>query len=164
MVLGERQTDLRREIDLAGTTQPGASLSPYFDVLRVAIRVETYGACTRRSCPSSLLVADEVSTPFVRAEPQVGGTSPGKFAHQCLTSQVSALKFDVITAALSDQAGSIEFENATADASCNRIADGFTTSKATISVPRTTFDQMNDHAASVGSRAGEGCVPHSVRK
>jgi FkbM family methyltransferase len=56
--------------------------------------------------------------------------------------RLNGLKFDVIAAALSDQAGSIEFENATTDASCNRIVDGFTTSKATISVPRTTFDQF----------------------
>ena len=96
----------------------------------------------------SLLVPDKVKHAILfEPNPQVGGTSPGKFAHRWsqvsgLRSQVSSLRFDVIAAALSDQAGSIEFENATTDASCNRLVDGLTTSKATISVPRTTFDQF----------------------
>jgi FkbM family methyltransferase len=84
----------------------------------------------------SLLVADRVKHAIL-FEP-----NPRLVERARENLRINGLKFDVIAAALSDQAGSIEFENATTDASCNRVVDGFTTSKATISVPRTTFDQF----------------------
>jgi FkbM family methyltransferase len=84
----------------------------------------------------SLLVADKVKHAIL-FEP-----NPRLVERARENLRINGLKFDIVAAALSDQSGSIEFENATTDASCNRIVDGFTTSKATISVPRTTFDQF----------------------
>ena len=56
--------------------------------------------------------------------------------------RLNNLNYEVIAEALSDSSGTVEFENSANEMSCNRVVDGFTTSKATISVPRTTFDQF----------------------
>ena len=54
----------------------------------------------------------------------------------------NGLRFEVMAEALSDVTGTVEFENATTDMSCNRVVDGFSTAKATIRVARNTFDEF----------------------
>ncbi len=53
------------------------------------------------------------------------------------------LNYEVHELALSDQAGTVEIENAGGVDSCNRTVVGFTTSVPTISVPRTTLDRFH---------------------
>ena len=84
----------------------------------------------------SLLVADKVEHAIL-FEPNPTAVERAKE-----NLRINHLKFEVFAEALSDESGAVEFENSTTDMSCNRIVDGFTTSQATITVPRTTFDQF----------------------
>jgi len=83
----------------------------------------------------TLLVADKIGHAIL-FEP-----SPlsAKLAQQNL--EMNTLVYEIVPVALSDEVGTVEFEDAGAS-SVSRTVEGFKTSLPTISVPRTTFDQF----------------------
>ena len=83
----------------------------------------------------TLLVADKIGHALL-FEP-----SPTASQRARANLQMNGLSYEVYSIALSDRAGSVEFEDSGAS-SCNRTVEGFTTSIPTISVPRTTFDRF----------------------
>ena len=84
----------------------------------------------------SLLLADKVEHAIL-FEP-----NPKVIERAQYNLRLNRLPFEVVPEALSDESGTIEFENADTEMSCNRVVDGFATSKATIRVRRTSFDQF----------------------
>jgi len=84
----------------------------------------------------SLLIADRVQHAIL-FEP-----NPTAVERARENLRTNHLNFEIFAVALSDSNGTVEFENATTNMSCNRIVEGFTTSRDTIVVPRTTFDQF----------------------
>lgn len=83
----------------------------------------------------TLLVADRIGHAIL-FEP-----SPlaAKLAQQNL--EMNRLAYEIVPVALSDEVGTVEFEDAGAS-SVSRTVEGFKTLLPTISVPRTTFDQF----------------------
>ena len=83
----------------------------------------------------TLLVADKIGHAIL-FEP-----SPlaAKLAQQNL--EMNKLPYEIVPVALSDEVGTVEFENAGAS-SVSRTVEGFKTSLPTISVPRTSFDEF----------------------
>jgi FkbM family methyltransferase len=84
----------------------------------------------------SLLLADKIQH-AVLFEP-----NPIAAARARENLALNHLNYEVHELALSDQAGTVEIENAGGVDSCNRTVVGFTTSVPTISVPRNTLDRF----------------------
>jgi len=84
----------------------------------------------------SLLLADKIQHAIL-FEP-----NPVAAARARENLALNHLSFEVHEVALSDQAGTVELENAGSVDSCNRTVVGFTTSVPTISVPRITLDSF----------------------
>jgi FkbM family methyltransferase len=88
----------------------------------------------------SLLVADKIEHAILY-EP-----NPLAVARARKNLAMNGLPFEVVAEALSDAAGTVQFENGGGTNACNRTVDGFITSQPTITVPRTTLDQfLQDH-------------------
>jgi FkbM family methyltransferase len=83
----------------------------------------------------TLLVADKIEHAIL-FEP-----NPSAFERAQENLRLNGLSFEAVPVALSDRVGTVEFENSGAS-SCNRTVEGFATSAATITVPRTTFDDF----------------------
>jgi FkbM family methyltransferase len=83
----------------------------------------------------TLLVADRIGHAILFEPSPVAS----KAAEENLL--INKLPYEVFPVALSDKAGSVEFENAGAS-SCNRTLEGIETSLPTIRVQRTTFDRF----------------------
>jgi FkbM family methyltransferase len=56
--------------------------------------------------------------------------------------KINQLSFEVYEIALSDETGTIAFEDLGGVHTCNRTVSGFSTNSRTITVPRTTFDRF----------------------
>ena len=84
----------------------------------------------------SLLLADKIQHAIL-FEP-----NPAAAARARENLALNHLGFEVHELALSDQAGTVEIENAGGVDSCNRTVVGFTTSLPTISVARNTLDNF----------------------
>lgn len=65
--------------------------------------------------------------------------------------KINRLSFDVYEVALSDETGTVAFEDNGGVDTCNRTVSGFSTRSRTITVPRTTFDRFLEQRGPLGS-------------
>jgi FkbM family methyltransferase len=89
----------------------------------------------------SLLLADKFQNAWL-FEP-----NPVAAARARANLLLNGLNFAVHEIALSDQNGSVAFENSGGVNSCNRTVDGFTSSAPVVTVPSTTFDTFLNASA-----------------